>query len=361
MNHPSIYRVIGLMSGTSLDGLDMAYVHFELQDGKWQFEIQKTRHLPYGPEWKQRLQQSIHLSALDLLALNVFYGQWLGAQLKAFIEHEQLEVDFVASHGHTVFHQPQQAYTYQIGYGQAIANGCGQTVVCDFRSLDVLLGGQGAPLVPIGDQELFGDYDFCLNLGGISNVSFSHQGKRVAFDIGPANMLLNYIVEQLGLTYDRGGAIAASGSCKTPLLDKLNQLPYYQLPFPKSLGYEWFLEQILPLFEHLELEIKDQLATAVEHVAYQIAAAVLAQTGERRAKLFITGGGAKNDYLIERLRDRLGERVEVYIPEELLVDYKEAVVFALMGIKRMRGEVNCLASVTGAERDCSGGVIYQAG
>ena len=348
------------MSGTSLDGLDMAYCTFSKIEDKWQYELLASRHIPYDQERANQLRHAINLSAIELFNLNVQYGRWLGEQVKKFITDKNLSLDFVASHGHTVFHQPDKGYTYQIGSGAELSKSIGYPVVCDFRSLDVTMGGQGAPLVPIGDQLLFSQYDFCLNLGGIANVSFVNSGQRVAFDIGLANMLLNHFANELGLAYDEDGDIASHGTINELLLRALNNLDYYRQPYPKSIGYEWFIDEVKPLLEKSTISNQDKMATGVAHITQMIAKAVLAEwTGEQKGLLLATGGGARNSFLIQQLSKELGDRIEVVVPKEDLIDYKESIVFALMGILRMRDEPNCLASVTGASKDVSGGLIYR--
>jgi len=354
------YSVIGLMSGTSLDGLDIAFCTFNLQEGKWQFAIHDFENVPYSTNLKDQLKQAVHLSAVDLLVLHTTYGRWTGKQVDRFLLSKGIKPDFVASHGHTIFHQPDKQMTYQMGCPQAIANECGCTVVADFRTLDVLLGGQGAPLVPIGDQLLFGEYDFCLNLGGISNVSFTHEGQRVAYDIGLANMLLNYLAAKAGKEYDHGGTLASTGTIDNQLLIQLNSLPYFQQPFPKSLGYEWFLSEVIPILEQASSSTADQLATAVSHINQMIVGELKKYNTKAKARLLVTGGGARNDFLMARLREEAGKTIEVIIPDPVVIDYKEAMVFAFMGVLRMRNEINCLRSVTGAQADCCGGVIFQA-
>lgn len=353
------YHVLGLMSGTSLDGLDMAFVTLTKHDNSWQFELGPTVSLDYSDEWHNRLKDSVHLSGLDLTLLDREYGRWLGANARDFIQQHQLEVDFIASHGHTVYHQVDKKMTLQMGHGQELATLSGQKVICDFRTKDVVLGGQGAPLVPIGDELLFSAYDYCLNLGGISNVSFHHEGKRVAYDIGLVNMLLNYLTQQIGLAYDAGGKMAASGQLNQALFQELNGLPYFAEPFPKSTGYEWFLEEVVPIVDrYAHLSMEDRLCTGVHHITYQVAAAVKSHSHKSGERLWATGGGAKNDFMVKTLRAYLGESIEVVIPEVDLIEFKEAIVFGLMGVLRERGEVNCLSSVTGASSDNSGGVVY---
>ncbi|RLD24293.1 MAG: anhydro-N-acetylmuramic acid kinase [Bacteroidetes bacterium] len=352
------YNVIGLMSGTSLDGLDMAYCRFEKEEGKWQFELLDSGSVGYDDYWFPTLKNAIDLSKNELLLLDNKYGKWLGEETSKFIKKNSLSVDLIASHGHTVYHQPDKGITLQIGSGQELANLTGTKVVCNFREKDVTLGGQGAPLVPIGDEQLFGQYAACLNLGGIANVSFRKNNERVAFDIGMANMLLNHLANQLDKPYDKSGLLARSGKVNQPLLEKLNKLSFYQLPSPKSLGYEWFLSDVLPLFEESEASVVDQLATAVEHETFQIGK-VFTESIQERGEILVTGGGGFNDYFIERLKYYTPKQLQVIVPDKILVDFKEAIVFAFMGVLRLRNEDNCLKSVTGASQNCSGGDVFE--
>lgn len=353
------YKVIGLMSGTSLDGLDMVYADIYNAEDTWKFEILKTRSIDYLPKLQSKLKNSVNLSAEDLLILNNNYGEWLGKRIHAFMEEEKLNPDLISSHGHTVFHQPEKQLTYQIGSGQAIANRTGVQTVCDFRSGDLLLGGQGAPFVPIGDHHFFSEYDFCLNLGGISNFSFQKNKKRYAYDISPANMLLNHIINKIGKPYDDNGAVARNGQLDESLLRKLNALPYYNAPFPKSLGYEWFQQEVIPIIDNAGDLIEDLLCTSVHHIADQIAANAKMIFPKVSYKMLATGGGAKNSFLMEVLQEKLEDHTKVIIPETLLIDFKEALVFGLMGVLRLKNERNVMASVTGALRDSSSGVIYE--
>ncbi|XLS27855.1 anhydro-N-acetylmuramic acid kinase [Flavobacteriaceae bacterium M23B6Z8] len=352
------YNVIGLMSGTSLDGLDMVYAKIYKLGETWKFEILKTRSIDYQIQVREKLKNTVNLSAEALLIFNNNYGEWLGKRIFSFIEEEDLKPDLIASHGHTVFHQPEKGLTYQIGSGQAIANRTGIKTVCDFRSGDLLLGGQGAPFVPIGDHHFFSEYDFCLNLGGISNFSFQKNKQRFAYDISPANMLLNHIIHKIGKPYDHNGEMARSGMLRSSLLDKLNALSYYKAPFPKSLGYEWFQQEVIPIIDKSKYGTEDLLHTSVHHIAEQIAAnaKMIFQDGSYR--MLATGGGAKNGFLMEVLQEKLGQHTEVIIPETTLIDFKEALVFGLMGVLRLEKEINVLASVTGGLRNSSSGVVY---
>ncbi|WP_424989197.1 anhydro-N-acetylmuramic acid kinase [Flagellimonas sp.] len=353
------FKVIGLMSGTSLDGLDIAYCHIWRTGDRWDFEIKKTKGIPYDHGLKEQLRKSLYLSASELLAFDVKYGIWLGERVKDFIQSAGIEVDFIASHGHTSHHRPELGFTHQLGSGQYLANTAGHKVICDFRNKDISLGGQGAPLVPIGDSHFFHAYDFCLNLGGISNISFEHKGHRIAYDIGLANMVLNHITAKIGLPYDDGGQLAQKGRLLPKLLNDLNKLEYYQQPFPKSTGFEWFMEQVVPILDHYDNDPKDLLHTCIHHICEQIVVQVNLNRSKREASMLVTGGGAMNGYLIRVLQEQLGAKVKLVIPPSEIIAFKEALVFALMGVLKMVNETNVLSSVTGASKDSSSGIIYE--
>ncbi|MDH5366465.1 MAG: anhydro-N-acetylmuramic acid kinase [Cyclobacteriaceae bacterium] len=351
------YKVIGIMSGTSLDGLDLAFCNFEVIEGQWSYKLYFSKSVTYDKSLMQDLKNSFHLPSIELLSLNNKYGRWLGEQINEFVSENDIQIDFVSSHGHTVFHQPEDGITYQIGSGQEIANICKTKVINDFRTLDVSLGGQGAPLVPIGDKYLFSEYDFCLNLGGISNISFEDNEKRMAYDIGIANMVLNHLTIPQGLSFDNNGDIAKSGKRCEDLFNQLNQLSYYKQPFPKSTGYEWFKDKVMPIVDNSEEQFKDKLCTCVHHIAYQIAKEVK-KSSKPKGRLLITGGGANNTFLVETIQHYLDDKIEVVIPDKSIINFKEAIVFAFMGVLRYRNEINCLKSVTGSSKDSSTGVIY---
>lgn len=344
------YRVLGLMSGTSLDGLDVAYCEFNYKQGKWTYDIKKATTYAYDEDFKQKIRSMEETSAREFARFSVEIGHFFGKKAKTFLDTHSLDVDFVASHGQTIFHRPDLNYTTQIGDLSALCSEVQVKVIGDFRSMDVALGGQGAPLVPIGDEILFCDYENCLNLGGFSNISMKKQGKRIAYDICPVNIVLNHLCEKLSLPFDDGGQIAASGKVDENLLKQLNDLPYYKKKTNKSLGKEWVVENVFPLLEKTTLSVEDLLATYTEHIAEQLSRNISGKT-------LLTGGGAYNTYLIERLKKLTPHTIE--LPEKTIIDYKEAMIFAFLGVLRQRGEVNCLASVTGAEKDNCGGSIVQ--
>lgn len=339
------------MSGTSLDGLDICLAKFEKQNSVWEFEILQAETVPYSEKWESQLRNSIHLSAEELLELHSEYGFFLGKAVKNFIKKHSLKnIDVIASHGHTVFHQPKKKFTLQIGDGRAIKIETSLPVVYDFRSQDVLMGGNGAPLVPIGDEFLFAEYDACLNLGGFSNISLKLNGKRIAFDIAPVNIVLNKLAQDFNQNFDINGDLAKQGKIDTELLNKLNSLDFYSQSHPKSLGIEWCNENIFPLFEGLDS--KDILATFTEHTAEQISM-VLNQY--QLQKVLFTGGGTYNSYLIEKIKEKTNS--EIIIPEKEIIDFKEALIFAFMGVLRINNEINILSSATGSSHDHSSGVV----
>ncbi len=352
------YKIIGLMSGTSLDGLDLAYCHIWEKNDAWQFNIKKTKSVKYSSEMLNTLKNAISLSAEKLIELHNTYGTWLGEQTSIFINENKLDVDYIASHGHTTHHRPEMGLTFQVGSGQHLANATRIKVIADFRTNDIALGGQGAPLVPIGDRMFFNEYEFCLNLGGISNISFEVKDKRIAYDIGLANMILNYITRKVDLEYDEGGNLARSGSINTEMLERLNNLEYYLLPHPKSIGYEWFLEEVVPIVEDTDDTIENLLHTSIHHICDKVAQQIQLNFINKDQQLLVTGGGALNSFLIETLQEKLGTKTKVVVPEKIIIEFKEALVFALMGVLRVEQLTNVLSSVTGAKKDSSSGVLF---
>lgn len=346
------------MSGTSLDGLDLAYCHIWEKKGKWEFDIKETKSVRYSSEMLNTLKDAIGLSAEKLIKLHNTYGTWLGEQALQFIEEHKLDVDYIASHGHTTHHRPEMGLTFQVGSGQHLANTSGHKVISDFRTNDLALGGQGAPLVPIGDRIFFNEYDFCLNLGGISNISFDVKEKRIAYDIGLANMILNFITRKVDLEYDEDGNLARKGNVNVNMLKRLNNLQYYLLPHPKSIGYEWFLSDVVPIVDETIDVIENLLHTSIHHICDKIAQQIKLNANSNQQSLLVTGGGALNSFLIETLQQKLGKNTKVVIPEKIIIEFKEALIFALMGVLRVEQQTNVLSSVTGAKKDSSSGVVY---
>lgn len=348
------YHVIGIMSGTSLDGIDLAYCRFEFMFGAWHYKIIRADTYKYPVYWKKKLSEASGSSALDFSLLHVEYGEFLGNTVKNFVIKNKLSPDFISSHGHTIFHQPENRLTAQIGSGAAIAAKSGLKTVCDFRTLDIALGGQGAPLVPIGDELLFGKFGACLNIGGIANISYKAGKRRIAFDISPANIILNYLAGKIHKDYDDKGQEASKGKIINDLLVQLNGLEFYRQKPPKSLGREWLENRFIPLTElYKKHSICNIIGTVTEHIAEQIAITINS-SGTRN--VLITGGGGYNDFLIGLIRKKC--HAEIILPDKVVIEYKEALIFAFLGVLRMRNETNCLKSVTGAKADNCGGIVY---
>lgn len=347
------YNIIGVMSGTSLDGLDLVYAKFKF-DGLWTFEIVYSETVIYESQWVETFKNLVSCTLETLKEIDFQYTNYLSIKIKSFINKYKLTaIDAICSHGHTALHQPNKGFTYQIGNMPHLANLLEKTVVCDFRVQDVALGGQGAPLVPIGDKLLFSEYDFCLNLGGFANISTDVLGERIAYDICPVNIVLNHYVRCLGFDFDDEGKMAASGTINELLLQKLNALDFYKAPYPKSLGLEWVDTNIFPLVNTFQLETKDVLKTFVEHIAIQLASEINIKSN---ASVFVTGGGVYNTYLISRLQDYTTNKI--IIPSKSIIEFKEALIFGFLGVLKLRNEVNCLKSVTGATENHSSGIVF---
>ena len=301
------YRAIGLMSGSSLDGLDIAFVEFNESGGKWKYEIKRANCYEYPEEWIEQLKNAIHYSAYDYQLLHRAYGKYIGEQVNRFIQQYGLQhqVQLIASHGHTTFHAPHAGMTCQLGDGAAIAATTEINVVSDLRALDLAFGGQGAPIVPVGEKLLLTDFSYFLNVGGIANISFNSPEGYVAFDVCAANRVLNMLSQLEGKEYDGGGALAAAGNIDTGLLTKLNALEYYKKPFPKSLANSFGVDEVYPLIRSFNVDTKDALRTYTEHMAMQIGYSLQGlnqQPAIEDRKLLVTGGGAFNSFFIQRDR-----------------------------------------------------------
>lgn len=357
-----IYKAIGLMSGSSLDGLDVVYAHFQETGGKWNYEIIAADCYAYPSEWVDQLQNAIHLPAMEYLLLHTAYGHYIGERVNDFINTHNLhhQVHIIASHGHTSFHVPGKKMTAQLGDGAAIAAATGLHVVSDLRAMDIAFGGQGAPIVPIGQKLLFSQYDLLLNIGGIANISYKKDDGYIAFDVCPANRVLNVLVKEKNMQYDEEGRIAASGQVNSVLLEQLNALDYYRQAYPKSLSNAFGMDVILPLIHQQNISLEDALRTYVEHIVTQIKQAILNSSFIiHHSSLFVTGGGALNSFLVSRLQEELGQvGIEVIVPENKIIQYKEALIMALIGILRWREEENILSSVTGASRNSISGALW---
>ncbi len=348
------FDAIGIMSGTSLDGVDLAYCVFELQGEKWQYSIEAAGTYPYDEDFKRKLVSAMNTDAEHFCRLHVESGIYFGNIVNEFIAGHRIKPGLIGSHGHTVFHQPEHSMSIQIGSGAHISAITGIETVCDFRMTDAALGGQGAPLVPIGDRFLFSEYDYCLNLGGIANISFDDSGgNRIAFDICPVNMALNMLAMEQNQEFDENGKMASRGDINMDLLAQLNALAYYSLTPPKTLGKEWFDKNLSTLITDRSVPVEARMRTMTEHIAFQISKCM---SRAKSKKVLVTGGGAFNKFLVEKIREQSGQ--EIIVPDARLVKFKEALIFAFLGVLRKAGMINTLSSVTGAIRNSSGGAIF---
>lgn len=344
------------MSGSSLDGLDIAFCNFYTTRGHWQYKVIAAETVNF-PDWLQRKLENIQNSnAENFVRLDFQLGKYIGTVVKAFLENHKIHhVDYISSHGHTAFHNPADGYTSQIGNGAAIAAETNISTICDFRATDVAMGGEGAPLVPAGDRLLFGNYDYCLNLGGYSNISYEFNNRRIAFDICPVNKIINYLAALLNKNMDKDGEMSRKGEINTQLLEKLNNIEFYRRKPPKSLDDNWFQKSFLTcMFQFDNINIYDKLRTVYEHIAIQINNATK-HTDHK--SILSTGGGTHNEFLIERIREL--NQNNLIVPDKVLINYKEAIVFGFMGVQRIKNKPNCLSSVTGAKKDTVSGVIYK--
>jgi len=343
------------MSGTSLDGVDLAYCIFKKEQKKWSYKIIHATTYNYNNNWKEKLKTLNKKDAFTFVKTNIEYGHFLGRITKKFITKNNISADFIVSHGHTIFHQPDKKITCQIGDGVAITAETNIPVICNLRSLDVALNGQGAPLVPVGDKLLFSNFEYCLNLGGFANISYDDKNNnRIAYDICPVNIIINNLTEKTGKKYDDKGNIAKKGNINNKLLKDLNNISFYkQLP-PKSLSIEWLYKYFIPVLNNYNISINDKLNTIYEHIAIQIS---IATSNYKEKNILVTGGGTFNTFLINRIKANVNHKI--IIPDKNIINYKEALIFAFLGVLRIRKEINCLSSVTGAKKNtCNGAVFF---
>ncbi len=345
--------VLGVMSGTSLDGVDIAACQFWQENSTWKYTILNAETYNYTPIWQDKLKTAPLLSGLDLHLLNNELGRLLADYIQQFIHAYKIKADLIASHGHTVFHQPALKLTLQIGAGAEIAAQTGIDVINDFRVLDVALNGQGAPLVPIGDELLFNEYDACINLGGFANISTHRQHQRIAWDICPANIILNPFAEKLGCPFDEGGKIAQKGQIIPELLSYLNHLEFYQTSAPKSLGKEWVDAFIGTYLRDKNWPAEDVLHTLTQHIAFIISTEINQINAQN---VLFTGGGTYNSYLLELIKKQTD--AEIIIPQDDLIHFKEALIFAFLGYLRHTNQINTLKNVTGAHKSSMGGAWW---
>mgnify|MGYP005696320221 CR=1 FL=1 len=349
-----IYNTIGVMSGTSLDGLDIVYVQI-IKDKKWSYDLKCAKTYSYNKRWFKNLSEAPTLKGLKLIELNIKFGQFVGSKINDFIEVNKInkkEINLISSHGHTVFHQPRKGFTYQIGCGKEISITTNITSVSDFRSLDVAHGGQGAPLVPIGDLFLFSDYEYCLNIGGIANVSYDSKKKRIAGDIDFANINSNYLSKRLGYPMDENGNLAMNGEFNELLFNELKNCSFYKESFPKSLGIEDYLSWYEPILKKFNISVNNQLHTTGILLCENIKKLI---EHKEKNKLLITGGGAFNSFWIQTLKS-MG--IKLILPDKATIEYKEAIIFSFLGVLKFTNQVNTLCSVTGAKKDLKSGIVF---
>ncbi len=356
------------MSGSSLDGLDIVFVLLDEQSGKWTYEIKASACKTYSTDWESKLRNATQLNARDYLTLHAAYGKYCGVLVNEFVRENALDhqVQLIGSHGHTVFHDPSNGYTAQLGDGATIAATTGINTVSDLRAMDIALGGQGAPIVPVGEQLLFPDTKAFLNLGGIANISLHTSEGIVAYDICPANRVLNALAEKAGKAFDDGGTMASTGFLRDEVLAKMNALDYYAMPYPKSLDNGFGLDVVLPLLTAANLSIPDALRTMVEHICIQVSRNLLRlanknnlHAGNGPHKLQVCGGGAFNSYLINSLQERIrAGGWQIDMPPAEVVNNKEALIMALLAVLRWREEATCFPATTGASRPSIGGAVW---
>jgi anhydro-N-acetylmuramic acid kinase len=364
------YRVIGLMSGSSLDGLDIAFCEFQIERknkkevsvSNW--KLLEAETIPFSEKWIDRLIALPVQNAQIYAQTDTYFGYYLGELVQGFLKKHKIKPDAVASHGHTIFHDPEKRFTAQIGNGAAIAASIGVPVIHDFRTQDIALFGEGAPVAPIADKMLFSGHDFYMNLGGIENITCEANGKFLAFDVGGANQILNALANLIDLDYDEDGKLASGGEINLELFDELNQLDYFDKSYPKSLSNQWVQNEMVKKVFECEDSIENRLRTVCEQIAFQTKRSIAhlikkEQIEDSEFKVFVTGGGAMNIFLMECIKRYCGEigNFNWVIPDKEIIEFKEAILIALMGVLRLERVPNCLKTVTGAVRDAIGGSV----
>lgn len=350
INHKSL--VLGIMSGTSMDGLDISCAQYYQKNNIWEFNLIASKTFEYSDSIKSDLLK-VFRKELTVLEMDIKFGHIISDYIEIFVKKNNLDINLISSHGHTIFHDPDNGYSHQVGSGSVILERFKIPVVCNFRQQDINLGGQGAPLVPVGDQLLFSQYDSCLNLGGIANISFQIKNVRYAYDICPCNMILNHLASKTGKDFDEFGSISSTGKIDVNLLNQLNKIHYYTLEMPKSLSKEYVDSNFLPIIDQSQLSIQDILATCVEHIAFQIVTAFLKYD---ISNSLLTGGGTFNNYLLSRISHF--HNIDLVIPSGDIINFKESIIFGFLGVLKILNKTNCLSSVTGCSKDHSSGEIY---
>ena len=347
------YMTLGIMSGTSCDGLDMAFCEFWIDKKGWNYSLKKTITILYSRKWKKKLLNCNKIDSYKLQKLDLDFGNFIAKSIKNFIAKSKIKPTLISSHGHTVFHNPKDKISLQIGNGELIFSKVNIPVVYDFRQLDILMGGQGAPLVPFGEKSLFNNYDYCINIGGILNITHLNKNKTIAYDVCPANLVLNYLSRKLKLEYDKDGIKASKGKLIVELFSKLNALKYYKKKNPKSLDVIFVEKKIIPLL--VKYKVEDMLFTYTEHIAYQLNNSLK----KKNAKILITGGGTFNKYLMQRIKLLNNLNSNFIVPTKNLINFKEALIFGFLGLLKFLNKKNVLKSVTGAKISTSSGILIK--
>lgn len=350
------------MSGSSLDGLDIGIIDIIKKGNELSYEVIRCDTIEYSTEWKKSLTSLPNASAKELANNDMAYSRYMSELIRSFLKEED-QIDYVSLHGHTLFHEPENGFTYQLGNGGVLSARLGLPVVCDFRSKDIGLGGKGTPLAPIVDSYFYNEYEVLINLGGICNLTFLSKKETIAWDVCPCNQLLNFLSEKMNLAYDKDGLIARNGKLNLDFLNILEKNPYYSEKYPKSLDNQYIKQNIIRELDSYTIPLEDQLHTTCIFVARQIKAAIQMAVKSLEVawpeKILITGGSAHNAFLIQCIKEHCAPSV-VSIPDETIINYKEIILMALCAYLRVNNQENTLSEVTGSSRNSIGGAIYES-
>lgn len=357
--------ILGVMSGSSMDGLDLAFIRLNTEVGKpgllsASYELLHGATMPIPEELLNQLKYSSKLDALSLLTLDQDFGSWAGKAIDTAIKQTSFSPSLIGFHGHTVFHFPDRKVSFQLGHGAVLSAYTQLPVVTDFRSQDMALGGQGAPMVSIAEKWLWPDYSGFLNLGGICNITLKKTKEAYeSADIWVCNQILNHLAREVGHSYDDRGLIAAKGLPIDELIEALLLAEWFEKKAPKSLDNSYLYEEVIPLFnKYRDYSTGDKLHSAVIVIAKAIANHVNAvyHSEAIQGGIMLTGGGALNDFLVEKIRAEL--TCDIFLPDLETIQFKEAIMVAFAGWLRWRGLPNFIKEATGAKSDAIGGVLH---
>ena len=360
-------RALGLMSGTSLDGVDIALIK---TDGIDVYDFGRAYTVPYDDSLREQIRSILGLkpdteqNAAKISLVENLLTAFHAEVVKDFLSAEDEPVDVIGFHGHTIHHEPENHYTHQIGDGQLLADLTGIKVVNRFRNADVCAGGQGAPLVPVYHAALCADMEkpvAVLNIGGVSNITWiGSTGEMLAFDTGPGNAPVNdWVLKHAGMHMDYNGKLAISGKVNEPILSVLMKHKYFAKYPPKSIDRNIFNEKL----EHLEgLSLEDGAATATAFTAEAVAYSISFFLPEPPKKLIISGGGANNPTMVRFIRRRLPD-IEVTTGREIgwNCEAMEAQAFAYLAVRRLAGLPITFPTTTGVSEPLPGGEIHTPG